>query len=132
MVNASVSLSVVSVRGLRPAAPGVVYVGRSCAGWLGSPLGNPFKRAVVGSKEEAIRRYRTWLRSVVDRAIADELLPPAETAAWAELLRLARLAAGGEQVKLGCWCAPSACHAEVVRDTVQWLVSAGYVWVGPC
>ena len=43
-----------------------------------------------------------------------------------------RLAAGGEQVKLGCWCAPSACHAEVVRDTVQWLVSAGYVWVGPC
>ena len=51
MVKASVSLSVVSVRGLAPRTPGIVYVGRACAGWPASPLGNPFKRAVVGSKE---------------------------------------------------------------------------------
>jgi hypothetical protein len=127
MVKPSVSLSVVSVRGLAPRTPGIVYVGRACAGWPASPLGNPFKRAVVGSKEEAISRYRAWLRSVVRRALAGEALPPAEAAAWAELARLARLAAAGEALTLGCWCAPAACHAEVIRDAVLWLASSGRV-----
>ena len=110
-----------------PRTPGIVYVGRACAGWPASPLGNPFKRAVVGSKEEAISRYRAWLRSVVRRALAGEALPPAEAAAWAELARLARLAAAGEALTLGCWCAPLACHAEVIRDAVQWLASSSRV-----
>jgi len=121
------ALSVISVRNFSPRTSGIVYVGRACAGWAASPLGNPFKRAAIGSKEEAIHRYRAWLRSVARRASAGEALEPAEAAAWAELLRLAKLAAAGEQLALGCWCAPAACHAEVVCDAVQWLVSSGRI-----
>ena len=45
-------VSVVCIRGLRPGVGSVggvslVYVGRSCGGWVGSPLGNPF-RPVAG------------------------------------------------------------------------------------
>ena len=36
-------VSVVSVRGLRAGDQSVVYVGRRCAGWEGSVLGNPFR-----------------------------------------------------------------------------------------
>jgi hypothetical protein len=118
---------VVSVRGLRPRAPGVVYVGRACAGWPASPLGNPFRRAVAGSREEAIRRYRAWLRSIVRCALAGDPLPPPEAAAWAELVHLARLAAAGEALTLGCWCAPLPCHAEVMRAAVAWLATSGRV-----
>jgi hypothetical protein len=41
--------------------------------------------------------------------------------------RLTRLAASGEALTLGCWCAPAACHGEVIRDAVQWLASSGRV-----
>ena len=33
----------VNVRGLPANAPGILYAGRSCAGWRQSPLGNPHR-----------------------------------------------------------------------------------------
>lgn len=114
------SVSVVSVRGLRPGDGSVWYVGRSCAGWRGSALGNPF-RPVGGVPGSSLPAFRSWLREVVAAGLRGE-----GGAAWAELVALCRVVAGGGSVALGCWCAePSCCHGSVVRVAVLWLVGRG-------
>lgn len=71
-----------------------VYVGRP------TKWGNPYSHLVgaglihVASRGEAIRRYEEWLRS-----------KPALLAAAKRELR------GKDLV---CWCAPLACHADVL------------------
>jgi len=71
-----------------------VYIGRP------SKWGNPFTIGRDGDRGDVIERYERWLRS------QPELL-----AALPEL--------AGKT--LGCWCAPRACHGDVLarlaRDT---------------
>jgi uncharacterized protein DUF4326 len=71
-----------------------VYIGRP------SPWGNPFShlsgtqaRWHVASREEAIQAYAEWIKA------QPELL-----AALPEL----------RGKTLGCWCAPKACHGDVL------------------
>jgi hypothetical protein len=82
-----------------PAYEDVVYVGRAMhrGGWHldGSPLANPFRPAAVGSRDEMMRRYREHLLSRPD------------------LVAIARQLRGK---RLGCWCAPLPCHAEVIAE----------------
>jgi len=121
-------VSVVSVRGLAPGDPSVVYVGRACAGWPGSPLGNPFRLSRSVGRARSIRCYRSWLwASVVQPALAGRPLPAWEASVWAALRALAVRVAAGESVVLGCWCAPLPCHGDVVAACVRWLVSSGEV-----
>ena len=87
------SVSVVSVRGLRPGDGSVWYVGRSCAGWRGSALGNPF-RPVGGVPGSSLPAFRSWLREVVAAGLRGE-----GGAAWAELVALCRVVAGGGSVR---------------------------------
>lgn len=90
-----------------------VYIGRGrCphSGELGR-WGNPFSHrpsrvpgvTVVATREEAIERYRCWL--------------------WAEIqaghVDLAELS-GLHGKRLGCWCAPEACHGEVLDAAAFW------------
>ena len=110
------SVSVVSVRGLRAGDPSVVYVGRACAGWSESPLGNPFRVGPSCSRQAAIARYRGWLWGVVQARSGP---------AWEALLGLVSRVQAGESVVLGCWCSPLPCHGEVIASAVQWLVSQG-------
>jgi hypothetical protein len=77
------------------------YVGRP------SPLGNPFVIGRNGDRAAVIARYRQWLRDCI---IAGD------PRVSGELERLARLACERGQLTLVCWCAPEACHAEVIRD----------------
>lgn len=65
-----------------------VYVGRP------SKWGNPFIAGVHGTREEVIAKYETWIRNKPDLMIA------------------ARHELRGKV--LGCWCAPEACHADVL------------------
>jgi hypothetical protein len=68
--------------------PGAVYIGRP------SIWGNPFVIGRDGTREEVIARYEKWLMAqprLVERAKAE--------------LR-------GKQ--LVCWCAPAACHGDVL------------------
>ena len=67
-----------------------VYVGRP------SPYGNPYTIGRDGSREEVIERYREWL--------TDELV--------------GRLYRQRPDV-LVCWCAPQACHAEVLVERLE-------------
>ncbi|MFD9700054.1 DUF4326 domain-containing protein [Lentzea sp. NPDC059081] len=94
-------VTVVNLKGHRddPDHTDVVYVGRAMyrGGWhlAASPFANPFRPGVDGTREEVVVRYRAWL---LDRPDLPARLPE---------LRGRRL---------GCWCAPLPCHAEVLAE----------------
>lgn len=66
-----------------------VYIGRP------SKWGNPFEIGRDGTREEVIDKYREWI------ATQPQLL--------AELLML-------RGKTLACWCAPKACHGDVLAE----------------
>ena len=66
-----------------------VYIGRP------SKWGNPYVIGRDGTREQVIDRYQQWLRQ-----------QPQLMAALGEL--------AGKT--LGCWCAPHACHGEVLAQ----------------
>jgi len=84
------------------------YVGR------GSPLGNPFKfKYDCGiERDKVIEKYRTWLYHKIETADPKIL---------DEMLRLYEIAENGNLVLL-CFCVPKRCHAEVIKDVLEfWL-----------
>ena len=64
-----------------------VYIGRP------SKWGNPFAVGKDGTREEVIRKYEDWIRE-----------QPGLMAMLPELVGKV----------LGCWCAPQACHGDVL------------------
>lgn len=79
---------------------GVVYIGRP------SKWGNPFTHLAaektkaqfqVATREEAVARYREWI------------LAPAQAGLRAQLHEL-------RGKDLACWCAPNACHGDVLVE----------------
>jgi hypothetical protein len=68
-----------------------------------SKWGNPFVMGRDGDRAEVIRKYRAW---VVEQADLMGALP----------------ALRGKV--LGCWCAPAACHGDVLADLVEALDDA--------
>jgi hypothetical protein len=92
-----------------------VYVGRGRCPRSGEPgrWGNPFSHREtrlpgvigVGSREEAIERYRRWLWEQIKSGELD----------------LAELA-GLHGRRLGCWCAPAPCHGEVLDAAAFWAL----------
>jgi len=68
-------------------APYDVYIGRP------SKWGNPFEIGRDGTREQVIEKYRAWI-----------LTQPHLMAALPEL----------RGKVLGCWCAPKACHGDVL------------------
>ena len=79
-----------------------MYVGRP------SPLGNPFAMQGESTRAQVIRDYEDWL--------AEQLLDP-HSAASIEIHRLAALARK-QDIGLVCWCAPKACHADIIKRTI--------------
>ena len=73
--------------------PGAVYVGRP------TKWGNPFVLGRDGDRATVIARYRTWLLAQPD------------------LVAAARRELAGKH--LICWCAPCACHGDVLRDVAN-------------
>ena len=69
-------------------APYDVYIGRP------GPFGNPFVVGRDGTREEVIEKYAEWLR--------------------AQPKLVARVKRELKDCVLGCWCAPKACHGEVL------------------
>jgi hypothetical protein len=95
------STTVVNLSGHRddPAFADVVYVGRAMhrGGWrlAASPLACPFRVGRDGTRAEIVGRYRDYLLGRPDLLT---LIPD---------LRGRRI---------GCWCAPQACHADVIAE----------------
>jgi hypothetical protein len=75
--------------------PGAIYVGRP------SVFGNPFVIGRDGDRATVIARYEEWIRA------------PEQ----AQLLERARRELHGRD--LVCWCAPQACHADVLLQLVN-------------
>jgi hypothetical protein len=77
----------------------VVYVGRAMyrGGWrlAASPLANPFRIEVDGDREQVIAKYRDYLLGRPD---------------------LLAMLPGVRGQRLGCWCKPLPCHADVIAE----------------
>ncbi|HML21835.1 MAG TPA: DUF4326 domain-containing protein [Aggregatilinea sp.] len=87
-------VNVRTVNGQRPAYD--VYVGRASRGFKASDWQNPFKIGEDGDRDEVIEQYRDYL-----------------TAYRPDLLgRIPDLTGK----RLGCWCSPEPCHAEVLAE----------------
>lgn len=91
---------VVNLRTCARADHDVVYIGR------GSIFGNPFSHLPsrfgtvrVASREEAVARFREWMTTTLH--VPGWKKPSSDDV---EFLRGKRL---------GCYCAPSACHGDV-------------------
>lgn len=69
---------------------GYVYIGRP------SRWGNPFVIGRNGTREEVLALYREWIHT------------------QPEMMALARRELRGKT--LGCWCAPKACHGDVLAE----------------
>ena len=79
----------------------------------GSPLGNPFPVPQF-SREEALERYQDWIVEQLER----------DTPARREFDRLVALARAGDQTLL-CWCAPRACHGDIVKALIERALEGG-------
>ncbi len=73
-------------------SPFDVYVGRP------GPFGNPFVLGKDGNREEVIAKYRAFVN---------------EPQQFNFVQRLKRELRGKT---LGCWCAPKACHGDVLLE----------------
>jgi len=93
--------TVVNLKGHRgdPAYADVIYVGRPMhrGGWHldGSALASPYRPGPDGTRDEVVAKYRKYLLGRPDLLA---LLP----------------ALRGQ--RLGCWCLPERCHAEVIAE----------------
>ncbi|ATN92797.1 hypothetical protein QGX11_gp034 [Pseudomonas phage PPSC2] len=84
--------------------PDIVYIGR------GSIWGNPFSHKAgtkaiwkVKTRDEAIYNYRSYLWAAITKGdITLEMLK--------EL----------DGKRLACYCAPLACHGDIIKRAVQW------------
>ncbi len=70
----------------------------------GTVWGNPFVIGRDGDRTEVIRKYRTYITERLKKEPA---------------LRTALLALEGQ--RLGCHCAPLACHGDVLVELMPWV-----------
>lgn len=77
-----------------------VYIGRP------GPWGNPFEMQSEEDREKVISQYKDWLwGQIKEGKIKKEDL------------------ASLNGKTLGCWCAPRACHGDVLLDAAEWASS---------
>jgi hypothetical protein len=91
----------ITVGNKQHAAKGM-YVGRPSA------VGNPFVMQGEATRAQVIRDYEDWL--------AEQLLDR-RSAASIEIHQLAALARK-QDICLVCFCAPKACHADIIKRTI--------------
>jgi hypothetical protein len=90
------------------------YIGRP------SVLGNQFTHLdhglaqyKVATREEAVEKYREWLRVEWRK----------NGAVKKELMRLVAQYQRDRKLTLICWCAPEACHGDVLKDAIEKIVA---------
>ena len=94
---------VYSRRKATPAPPDAVYVGRPGA------FGNPFTIGRDGDRATVIARYERWLHAPEQNGLRKRAVRELRERAVRELR-------GRDLV---CWCAPQACHADVLLELVN-------------
>lgn len=89
--------------------PTDVYIGRKNARRAGSPLGNPEWLRDEVDRAANIARYRRWL--------LERLVPGSPQLAEIERLRQVYNERG--ELNLVCYCAPKACHGDVIKTCLE-------------
>lgn len=84
-----------------------VYVGRP------SLLGNPFIIGKDGDRSQVIEKYRIWLK---------ERLSYPKSIVYVEFNKAVELARNGD-VNLVCYCAPLSCHADIIKEEIERILS---------
>lgn len=88
------------------------YVGRATAGYSASALASPFYLADESRRGEVLRNYAAWLRLACQQPGSAQLRELKQILAWSLEPR---------GLALACWCAPRACHADIVIRAVNLL-----------
>lgn len=90
------------------------YIGRP------GPLGNPYSHEQgtlaqyrCTTRAEAVANYRAWIIDQISR-------PGPVTEAFTKLLNIYR--ATGTLTVI-CWCAPEACHGDVIKELVLYYAT---------
>lgn len=76
-----------------------------------SILGNPYPMHHESQRNDVILGYRKYLMDQYH----------AQTPVWQAVEALAKRVANGEHLALQCWCAPLACHGDIIRNAIVWL-----------
>ena len=63
-----------------------------------------------GARGECVKLYEPWLKAKLDRG---------DQAIVAEMMRLANIARAQGELTLVCWCAPAACHGDVIARVLR-------------
>jgi len=93
-----------------------IYIGRANKNLSRSPLANQYAIGFDGDRDQIIELYRRWLWYQIN---IGEHNP---NGALKELLAMARLVKAGNPVILTCYCKPLACHGDVIKRAVDWLI----------
>lgn len=94
---------VVSKKDKEPTGYLLHYIGRP------NVLGNPFGMRDEGDRADVVRWYRDWLREQwLQNGPSREALE-----------ELAERVRDGECIALQCWCAPRACHGDVIKEAIE-------------
>jgi hypothetical protein len=80
--------------------PQEVYIGRP------SVFGNPFVIGRDGTREDVVEKYREWFHAQ-------------DSAEWVRELRQLLRNARHSDLNLVCWCAPQACHGDVIKQYLE-------------
>lgn len=86
---------------------GDIYIGRPSA------LGNPYVIGKDGNRDEVIARYKQYIWGKY--SAGDERV----CSAIREIMDLEEITV----VRLVCWCAPKACHGDVIKAMISYIRS---------
>jgi len=78
-----------------------------------SPLGNPFHMEFETQRDTVINQYKVWLHEEYKK----------HGPVYAALQRIIQAERNNEQIALVCWCAPLACHGDVIKDAVEAIIA---------
>ena len=105
-----------------------IYIGRKWekGGYVkDSLIANKYKIGRDGTREEVIKKYKRWLWEEMKKGIRGE-----NNKVWNYLKDLAGSINEGHNIHLVCWCKPKACHGDIVKLAIEWMIENGYytVW----
>jgi hypothetical protein len=97
-----------------------------------SALANPFRVGKDGDRAMVVEKYRHWLWSQIVQGVRGEYQTKAglrgeSNAAYSELIMLTKRVMRGETLELACYCAPMACHGDVIIRAINWLIQENLV-----
>jgi hypothetical protein len=87
------------------------YVGRPTV------LGNPFPINEDFTREESLQRYSEWLIDAIQTR---------NPIIIAELHKMEHMLLENHKLDLVCWCAPKACHAELLKKVLLNKIHTNY------